>query len=92
MPYSYETEKPWIFSDEGQRAVIKARDKALELFRLAGAAQGEHITKDAGPGAWSNWQQMAVLDRLIELGTIKRTKWIEEYLLPDIFVAGSGGR
>lgn len=86
MPYRYEDEKPWIFSDEGQRVVIKARDKALALFRAAGAATGERIVADAGPGAWSNWQQMGVVERLVELGVMKPTGMEREYLLAEVYV------
>lgn len=33
MTYNYDDFKPWLFSDEGQRALLRVRDKAARLLR-----------------------------------------------------------
>jgi len=70
MSYSYEAEKPWLFSDEGQRAFLKVRDEALRLLTLSGAFKG--LAPCYGAGCGDNWKMLACLDRLIELGEIRR--------------------
>jgi hypothetical protein len=66
--YNYEKERPWVFTDEGQRDLLKVRDKTFNLLKLAGAVRSqEMITGLTG----SDWQHLALVDRLVELGDIR---------------------
>ena len=66
--YSYEEEKPKIFTEDGQRDFLKVRDKANKLLKEAGAfmlfSACRGITGDT-------WFVMACVDRLVELNEIK---------------------
>lgn len=68
MAYDYETEKPWLFTDEGQRAVFAANENARKLLDSAGAFLGMRALNGVSIG--DTWKMMAVLDRLVELGAI----------------------
>lgn len=69
MPYNYETEKPLLFSDAGQRMFLAVRDNAKILFAKSGAARCDELMKGAGGG--DSWQMLACVDRLVELGEIR---------------------
>jgi len=69
MSYVYETEKPWLFTDEGQRCLMKARDRAGEILQIAGAFRAFAALKDVPYG--DTWKALAILDRLVELGIIR---------------------
>lgn len=64
MPYSYEIEKPWLFTDDGQREFLKIRDRLRELTDLAGACSVYALLcKSSG----ESWKLLACIDRLIEI-------------------------
>jgi uncharacterized cysteine cluster protein YcgN (CxxCxxCC family) len=69
VPYEYDLERPWLFTDEGQRAFLKARDTANRLCDLAGACTIEKVME--GAACSSNWRQLACVDRLIEIGEFR---------------------
>ena len=69
MSYVYETEKPWLFTDEGQRCLMGALDQARELLRVAGAFKAFSVLKYVPYG--DTWRALAILDRLVELGIIR---------------------
>lgn len=69
MAYSYETERPRLMTDEGQRGVIKLRDKVLALLKTAGAVRAGEIMSYSELG--DSWQMLAAIDRLVELGDIR---------------------
>lgn len=63
--YSYETETPALFTDHGQRKFLKIRDHVATLpplFEMQEAIRGS---------CGSNWEAMACVDRLVELGEIR---------------------
>lgn len=68
MSYSYQTERPWIFTEEGQGCLLKARDKAFALLKSAGAFCGVNALHGVNTG--DTFHMMAILDRLVELGDI----------------------
>lgn len=69
MGYSYEAEKGWIFTDDGQRALLRVLDRARKLLEKSGAVrETELLAKDSG----DTWKLMALVDRLVELGYIAR--------------------
>ena len=69
MGYNYETEKQWLFTDDGQRALFKAADNARELLRKSGAFMSFKALNGVGYG--DTFMAMAILDRLVELGDIR---------------------
>jgi len=78
VTYIYKTEKPRIFTEDGQVMFLKIRDHTKELFHLAGVAKASHMTATV-PG--DSWAMLACIDRLVELGEIR------EIMQPH-FVAG----
>lgn len=71
MTYCYETEKPWLLTDEGQRVFIRSRDKILAAIKTTGAINGAKavaIIEDAG----DSWKMVAIIDRMAELGDIHK--------------------
>jgi hypothetical protein len=64
MSYSYEKEKPYIFTEEGQRDFLKVRDHANKLARIAGAFTVEHAMEAISGDSWA---MLACVDRLVEL-------------------------
>jgi hypothetical protein len=66
MSYCYEKEKPVLFTENGQENFLKVRDSVHSLLDKAGA-----FREDAVEHAFcASWEQMAALDRLVELGEI----------------------
>lgn len=69
MAYCYTTERPFIFTEEGQIMFLRVRDKAQELLKLAGAVSASRLIAAAGSG--SSWSMLACIDRLVELKEIE---------------------
>lgn len=66
--YEYQTERPKILTDDGQRQFLKVRDTVKRLLRQGGAVR--MIDATSGTGG-DSWLQMAMIDRLVELGEIR---------------------
>ena len=65
--YVYATERPKLFTDEGQRTFLQIRDRAKYLLKEAGAFRmDEVISKSTG----DSWLMLACVDRMVELGEI----------------------
>jgi len=69
MSYCYGVERSWLFTDDGQRCLMKARDQAGELLRTAGAFMSFAALKGVPYG--DTWKALAILDRLVELGILR---------------------
>lgn len=69
MAYRYADLRPWVLTDEGQRAVLLVRDKATILGRASGVFLG---SRAAAVLSGDSWHQLAVIDRLVELGDLRR--------------------
>ncbi len=67
MSYDYATERPGLFTEEGQEMFIKIRDKVKSLLKTSGAFRG---VEAFGGVCGDNWAQQACLDRMIEMGEI----------------------
>lgn len=68
MSYQYETEKPKLFTEEGQRLFLAIRDKTALLLETSGAARmQEMISGQSG----NVWEMLACVDRMIELGELR---------------------
>lgn len=66
--YNYEAEKAFVFTDEGQRKFLEIRDRVKGLLAASGTVRlGEAIRGTTG----SNWEAMACVDRLVELGELR---------------------
>lgn len=68
MPYDYARERPWLFTEEGQVALLKARDNAFRMCDQAGAFVGFKALHDVNYG--NTDKAIAILDRLVELGDL----------------------
>lgn len=65
--YQYEVEKPKLFTDDGQRMLLKIRDTAFTLIELAGVVRFQEMT---GGVSGDSWTMLACADRLVELGDL----------------------
>lgn len=70
MSYDYQTERPWLFTEEGQLALLKIRDRFRELLEKAGACRMHEAVFCAGVGG-DAWKLLACADRLVELREIQ---------------------
>ena len=66
--YKYEVQKLTLFTDEAQREFLKARDLANKLLEEAGAFM---MFSSLVGVSGDSWQQMAFIDRMVELGEIR---------------------
>jgi len=67
--YSYKTQKPHLFTEEGQTLFLAIRDKTKELLEIAGACRCDAmINVDLGG---DSWDMLACIDRMVELGEIR---------------------
>ena len=62
--YNYEKERPFIFTEEGQRDFLKCRDTANKLADIAGAFTVSAAIKGL---SGDSWRMLAYVDRLVEL-------------------------
>lgn len=81
--YNYTTERPYVFTDEGQRKFVKIYDTAKKAFETTGAVTaGKLMTGCSG----DSWQTMACVDRLIEIGSAREVNtsgaWQYKVFLP----------
>ena len=68
LMYDYQTERPEIFTETGQRDFLKVRDNVQRLLDIAGAVKmGKAVEVISG----DSWLQLAYVDRLVELGEIR---------------------
>ena len=67
--YVYKDLKSRLFSDEGQRMLLKVRDFVQDALKKTGAVRMQEAIAAAGGG--DSWTMLACVDRLVELGEIK---------------------
>jgi hypothetical protein len=77
MINNYEDQKPYLFSDDGQRMFLKIRDRADSLIREAGCARMQEIIAGS---TGDSWAMLACVDRLVELKEIVE--------IPQVRIAG----
>lgn len=68
MAYNYLEQKPNIFKEENQQRFLDVRDKAHRLLKEQGWFRMEEATSEV---VGDTWDQLACVDRLVELGEIK---------------------
>lgn len=67
MAYSYQTERPKLFTESGQEMFLRVRDRAKELIAVAGAFRMQEVLFEV---CGDSWTQIACVERLVELGEI----------------------
>lgn len=67
MSYRYETERPEVFTEEGQKMFLAIRDQVKELLAKAGAVR---MDKAIAGQSGNSWTMLACVDRLVELKEI----------------------
>src|SRR5262245_46639179 len=72
MSYQYSVEKPRLFTEEAQRGFLQIRDHARSLLKTAGAFRASAAWQCPHEGLADSWLLLACLDRLVELGEIRR--------------------
>lgn len=68
MGYSYQSQRPSIFTEDGQVMFLSIRDRTRRLMEQAGAAM---LAKIIHGESGDTWAMMACVDRLVELGEIR---------------------
>ena len=66
--YKYAELKPTLFTEDGVRKLMRARDKAQALLQTAGAFQLDRVTDGLGG---DSWQSIACVDYMVEQGEIR---------------------
>lgn len=83
--YYYETEKPEIFTEDGQKMFLGIRNNVNRLLKQAGAVRlHEAISGQTG----SSWSMVACVDRLVELGEIKEITSPNVWGQHRVFISG----
>lgn len=73
MSYNYETEKRELFKEENQKLFLAIRDQVKQKISVAGAVTLLTSCRlPDGIGAAGSWTMMACVDRLVELGELKK--------------------
>ncbi len=67
MAYSYETERPELFTDKGQVLFLKIRDKVNYHIKESGAVRADKAYQGL---SGHSFQFSACFDRMIELGEL----------------------
>lgn len=67
MSYNYQTQRPKVFTEDGQVMFLKIRDNADALMKKSGAATAEKLMAGC---TGDTWDMLACIDRLVEIGEI----------------------
>ena len=86
--YKYEEQKAWLFTDEGQRTLIKVLDLVQALLSRSRAFKMSAIYQV--PGGGDTWNLHACVDRLVELGRIREVPIADVCGQDRIFVSPFG--
>ncbi len=68
MPYSYQTQRPNLFTESGQVMFLKIRDRVKSLLSTAGAVRMQEATSES---TGDSWDMLACVDRMVELKELK---------------------
>jgi hypothetical protein len=69
--YSYQAERPRLFTEAGQVMLLKVRDNVRQLLADSGAFMAGNAWRGV---TGDSWMMLACLDRLVELGEIRRVE------------------
>ena len=86
MTYSYEAEKPRLFTEDGIRILLEVRDKAAACLKQSGAVTAGALLCTSG----DTWVMLAAVDHLVRLKELREIEQPGRVAGQDrIFVAGS---
>lgn len=66
--YDYRIQRENLFTDDGQRMFLRVRDHVNALLKESGAVRMDKAMRGAGGG--DTWDQLACVDRMVELGEL----------------------
>lgn len=66
MSYNYTTERPWIFTEQGVKALLDLRKEVTQKLENSGAFMSGGVMGHAP----DTWKDLALLDYLVEIGEI----------------------
>jgi len=70
--YNYSQLKSALFTEEKQKLFLAIRDQVHYMLSISGAITMESASNlPENIGSASNWEMMACVDRLVELGELK---------------------
>lgn len=72
MPYKYEDHRSAVFTDDGQRMLLKIRDRAFKLIDESGCAMVANIISGS---AGDSWHMLACIDRLVEIRELREVEY-----------------
>jgi hypothetical protein len=84
--YTYSEYRQHVFTEDGQVMFLKIRDRANYLLSEAGAVRCDKLLAAAGGGL--NWNMLACIDRLVELGELRELSNPRCAGQDRVFVAG----
>ena len=82
--YIYADLKPELFTNKGQRQLIKIRDHVRDLLSRAGAVRMREAISVANGDSWT---ALACIDRMVELGELREVPRNSPATQHRIFVA-----
>ena len=68
MSYSYQEQRANVFTEDGQVMFLRIRDEAKRLLEESGAVTCGKLMVGSG----DSWVMLACIDRLVELGELRR--------------------
>ena len=68
MAYDYQTERPFIFTEDGQVMFLKIRDRSKSLIENSGAVSCDRLIAGL---TGDSWGMLACVDRLVELRELR---------------------
>lgn len=74
MSYDYQTERPQLFTDAGQRMFIAIRDGVHRILDQSGAITLEKAM-NAGRCTGNSWAMIACIDRMVELKELREVMY-----------------
>ena len=69
MPYSYDEEKPRIYTDEGIDMMLRLLKAAKKRFKMSNCFRYDSISLSG-----DSWLHLAVVDYLVEIAELKEIK------------------
>lgn len=75
MSYDYKKQKHVVFEEENQKLFLGIRDAIQAKLKISGAiTQNNAICLPKDVGAADSWTMLACVDRLVELGEIRKVE------------------
>lgn len=88
MSYRYTDLRASLFTEEGQTRVLQAAKAARYLLEQSGAVRAAELMGRL-TGVTTNWDQMAAIDRLVELKMLREITSSDVAGQDRVFVEGS---